>query len=412
MVEASTPVVPASPPGRCLEVFRAFLRLGLTAFGGPVAHLGFFHAEFVVRRRWLDEDAYADLVALCQFLPGPASSQVGMALGLRRAGLPGMGLAWLGFSLPSAALMIVLGYGLGWSGAVARAGWMQGLKLAAVAVVAQAVWTMAQRLCPDRPRATLALLAAALVLAWNIPGAQVVAIAAGALVGRCLLRGPGDVRPLPSPLVVTVSGFQRAQGAAALAAFFTLLGGLPLLARWLPGAPGLRVFSGFYRAGSLVFGGGHVILPLLQAETVAPGWISPDRFLVGYGAAQALPGPLSTFAAYLGASLPPPLPGGWVGGLLCLAAIFLPSALLVLGVLPFWESVRHRPGVQRALRGTNAAVVGVLLAALYQPVWTSAVHDPRDFLLALLIFGLLMFWRCPPWLAVLAAAVAGQWWLG
>ena len=411
-METSSPSVSLAVPGRRLEVFTSFLRLGLTAFGGPVAHLGYFHAEFVVRRRWVDEDTYADLVALCQFLPGPASSQVGMALGLRRAGLPGMGLAWLGFTLPSAFLMIGFGYGLGWTGATAHAGWMQGLKLAAVAVVAQAVWTMAQRLCPDRARATLALLAASLVLAWNTAGAQVAAIAAGALVGRFLLRGPVDARPLPSPPAAAASGFRRMRGSLALTAFFALLGGLPLLARALPGVPGLRVFSGFFRAGSLVFGGGHVILPLLQAETVSPGWISPDRFLAGYGAAQALPGPLSTFAGYLGASLPPPLPGGWVGGLLCLAAIFLPSALLVLGVLPFWEGVRHRPGAQQALRGTNAAVVGVLLAALYQPVWTSAVHGPRDFLLALLTFGLLTFWRCPPWLAVLAAAGADQWWPG
>jgi chromate transporter len=416
--DAPTPPVCPPPGFRQIEIFTAFLRLGLTAFGGPVAHLGFFHEEFVRRRRWLDENAYADLVALCQFLPGPASSQVGMALGLRRAGLPGMGLAWLGFTLPSAILMIAFAYGMGSAGAgVAHAGWLRGLKLAAVAVVAQAVWTMAQRLCPDRARVTVALLAAAAVLVLPTAGAQVLAIAAGALAGRFLLpaaksgaaRSDHALASAVSP--PSSSDRHRARSVVALVTFLALLAGLPLLARLFPGSTALRVGSGFYRAGSLVFGGGHVILPLLQAETVVPGWISPDRFLAGYGAAQAIPGPLTTFAGYLGASLPAPLPHGWGGGLLCLAAIFLPSALLVLGTLPFWEDVRHRPDAQAALRGANAAVVGVLLAALYQPVWTSAVHGPNEFVLGLLAFGLLVFWRRPPWLVVLLAAAAGQGWL-
>ena len=373
---------PPSPRGG-LEVFTSFLRLGLTAFGGPVAHLGFFHAEFVVRRRWVDENTYADLVALCQFLPGPASSQVGMALGLRRAGLPGMGLAWLGFTLPSAVLMIAFGYGVRWTGATARAGWMQGLQLAAVAVVAQAVWTMAQRLCPDRARATLALLAAALVLAWNTAGMQVAAIAAGALAGRVPLARTRGRATAAFSTGCDRAGFPAGEGDRGARGVFHPAGRFAAAARVWPGVPGLRVFSGFYRAGSLVFGGGHVILPLLQAETVTPGWISPERFLAGYGAAQALPGPLSTFAGYLGASLP--APARRLGGRAAVSGGHFPAVgaagagrAAVLG--PRAPSARRASGATRE----NAAVVGVLLAALYQPVWTSAVHGPRDFLLALL----------------------------
>ena len=394
------------PPGNhsCLEVFRVFLRLGLTSFGGPVAHLGYFHAEFVSRRRWLGETAYADLVALCQFLPGPASSQVGMALGLTRAGLPGMLAAWCGFTLPSALLMIGFAYGVGVLGDLSHAGWLHGLKLAAVAVVAQAVWSMAVKLCPDRLRATFALVAAGAVLAFPAALVQVAVIGLGAFAGWGLLPATDDdPADHPAAGIPPARPFSRKLGAVALAVFFTLLVVLPAL----PGGPAVRLFDGFYRTGSLVFGGGHVVLPLLHAETVERGWLAEDRFLAGYGAAQAVPGPLFTFAGYLGASLRPPLPQGWVGGLLCLAAIFVPSALLVLGALPFWDALRRRKDAQAALRGANAVVVGVLLAALYQPVWTSGVRGPRDVIVVLAAYGLLVFWRCPPWLVVGLAALAG-----
>ena len=326
----------AAAPGKGSEVFRAFLRLGLTSFGGPVAHLGFFHAEFVVRRRWLDEDAYADLVALCQFLPGPASSQVGMALGLRRAGLPGLALAWLGFTLPSAVLMIGFGYGVGVLGEVSGAGWLRGLKLAAVAVVAQAVWTMAVRLCPDRPRITLALAAACGVLARPSAAAQIGVLLLGALAGRFVLRSPAAT-PAPRPGSASAGQpLDRARGAWALAAFGALLVGLPAVGAALPGVPAVGVIGGFFRAGSLVFGGGHVLLPLLQAETVEKGLLSDDRFLAGYGAAQALPGPLSAFAAYLGVSLASVRPHGWTGGLVCLVPSSCPR--------PCWWSACCRSG--------------------------------------------------------------------
>ncbi len=402
-------------PGSFFEVFRAFLRLGLTSFGGPVAHLGFFHAEFVVRRRWLEERAYADLVALCQFLPGPASSQVGMALGLGRAGLPGLLAAFLGFTLPSAVLMVGFAYGVGGLSDVSHAGWLRGLKLAAVAVVAQAVWTMAARLCPDRARITLAFVAAIAVLAWPAALGQIIVIAVGALTGWTFFREPGSL-PLgeanpegaETPSGGPVRLHSRPLGVGSLVVFVVLLFVLPAFSE----VPGLREFGGFFRAGSLVFGGGHVVLPLLQAETVEKGWISADRFLAGYGAAQALPGPLFTFVGYLGAALRPPLLHGWTGGLLCLTAIFLPSALLIVGALPFWEVLRQRTGAQAALKGANAAVVGVLLAALYQPVWTSAVHGPDDLIIALTAYGLLVFWRCPPWLVVGLAAGGGAALLG
>ena len=392
-------------PGNFLEVFRAFLRLGLTSFGGPVAHLGFFHAEFVVRRRWLDENAYADLVALCQFLPGPASSQVGMALGLRRAGLVGLLAAFLGFTLPSAVLMIGFAYGVDVLGGVSAAGSLRGLKLAAVAVVAQAVWTMAGKLCPDRARLTLALTAAITIIAWPTALGQIVVLVAGALLGWRFFREPGTLPPSAGnpDEDESIRRLRRSWGLVALAVFGVLLLALPALA----GVPGLREFGSFFRVGSLVVGGGHVVLPLLQAETVEKGWISADRFLAGYGAAQALPGPLFTFAAFLGAALRPPHPHGWAGGLLCLVAIFLPSALLMVGALPFWEILRRRVGAQAALRGANAAVVGVLLAALYQPVWTTAVSGPHDLIVVLAAYGLLVLWRCPAWLVVGLAAGGG-----
>ena len=395
-----------------LEIFAAALKLGCTSFGGPVAHLGYFYDEYVQRRRWLSEAAYADLVALCQFLPGPASSQLGFSIGLLRGGLPGGLLAWLGFTLPSAVAMTLCGYGVAAIGDVSHAGWLKGLKLAAVAVVAQAVWTMATRLCPDRVRASVALVAAGLALACSTHAwAQVAVLTAGALFGWAFLRvDPGGQSPVPDA-VLAVPGLGRRGALVSLALFFVLLVGLPLL-RSATGNPAAAVFDSFYRSGALVFGGGHVVLPLLQAEAVTPGWIADDRFLAGYGLAQAVPGPLFTFAAYLGAVLTPPRPGGWAGSAWCLGAIFLPTGLLVLGVLPFWENLRRRPVAQAALRGANAAVVGLLLAALYQPVWTSAVHAPADFVVALGAYGLLVFWRCPPWLVVGLAAGAGAMWLG
>ncbi len=399
-----------SPAVSLGEIFVVALRLGCTSFGGPVAHLGYFHAEYVQRRRWLSEAAYADLVALCQFLPGPASSQLGFAIGLLRGGLPGGLLAWLGFTLPSAVAMTLCGYGVAALGdGASHAGWLRGLKLAAVAVVAQAVWTMATRLCPDRVRASVAFVACALALvlsahAWT----QAAVLAVGGLFGWAFLRVDLAL-PTPAPTAaLTVLGLGRRGALAALALFFVLLLGLPWL-RAATGSPGVAVFDGFYRSGALVFGGGHVVLPLLQAETVPPGWISRDRFLAGYGLAQAVPGPLFTFAAYLGASLTAPRPRGWAGALLCLGAIYLPTGLLVAGVLPFWEGVRRRAGARGILQGANAAVVGLLLAALYQPVWTSAVQAPADFVLALAAFGLLVFWKCPPWLVVGLAAAVGSW---
>jgi chromate transporter len=387
--------------GSALEVGRAFLKLGCTSFGGPVAHLGYFRAEFVERRRWLAETEYADIVALCQFLPGPASSQVGLAIGLLRAGLPGALLAWLGFTLPSALALTLFGYGVGEFGDLAGAAWLHGLKIVAVAVVAQAVWQMAKNLAPDRPRASLAVAAAVLTLAIPSTLGQVAAIALGAAVGWRLFAEAGA-----SPSAVLPLRLGRLWSVSALGLFLALLLLLPLAAV-ATGSHGLALFDSFYRAGSLVFGGGHVILPLLQAAVVPPGWVGNDTFLAGYGAAQAVPGPLFTFAAYLGVVMAPQ-PQGWQGALLCLSAIFLPSFLLVTGALPFWSELRRQAGMQAALRGVNAAVVGLLLAALYQPVWTSAIVAPRDFILGLVAFLLLGFWRVPPWLVVIFGALGAE----
>jgi chromate transporter len=386
--------------GSPFEVLRAFLRLGLTSFGGPVAHLGYFRTEFVERRGWLDEGAYADIVALCQFLPGPASSQVGISIGILRAGLPGAFLAWLGFTAPSAIAMIIFGYGVAALHGLADSAWLHGLKIVAVAVVAQAVWGMAKNLCPDRERATIAIGAAMLVLAIPSAPGQIGAIAAGGLIGWRLLGGGSQPR-LQASLVVRLS---RSWSLAALAAFLLLLIGLPVLAGAVPSHT-IALFDSFYRSGALVFGGGHVVLPLLQAAVVPQGWVSNDAFLAGYGAAQAVPGPLFTFAAYLGTVMGP-APSGWVGGLICVTAIFLPSFLLLIGALPFWDTLRQRPGVQSALRGVNAAVVGLLLAALYTPVWTSAIFGPADFAIAILAFLLLALWAAPPWLVVMLGAAA------
>ncbi len=389
-----------------LQVFWAFLRLGLTSFGGPVAHLAYFRTEFVERRAWLDERSYADLVALCQFLPGPASSQVGLALGLQRAGAAGALAAWLGFTLPSAALLIAFAYGVVQHGELLPAGALQGLKLAAVAVVAQAVWGMSRTLCPDRPRAALGVAAALWTLALPVVWAPVGAILVAGLLGWWLLKLPAQA---PGPALA--GGVSRRVGALALALCALGLLGLPVLAATQGGAVWTTVDS-FFRAGALVFGGGHVVLPLLQAEVV-PAAVSPASFLAGYGAAQAVPGPLFTFAAYLGAVMPGPdgMPWGVAGGLLALVAIFVPAVLLVVGALPFWDALRQRHGVQSAVAGVNAGVVGILGAALYDPVWTSAVNGRLDFALALAAFALLVLARWSP-VAVVALAAGAGWVLG
>jgi chromate transporter len=388
---------------RVPEIFRAFLKLGLISFGGPIAHLGYFRHEFVERRRWLDEAEFADLVALCNFLPGPASSQVVFALGMKRGGLPGAFTASLCFTLPSAVAMILFAFGVASVADLHTAGWLHGLKLAAVVVVAQAVWSLGRKLCPDRQRVTLALAAAALTLLLPTAGSQVGVIAAGALAGWWLYRGKVETVPDSAQKIAR----HHVWAAATLIGFVALLLILPAAAtatQWKP----LAVFDGFYRAGSLVFGGGHVVLPLLRAEVVPPHWITDDAFLAGYGAAQAVPGPLFTFSAYLGAVIFSPL-HPWLGGFWCLLGIFVPAWMLIGGALPFWHLLRTRTWTQAGLRGANAAVVGVLLAALYNPVWLQGVRNARDVAAALVGFVLLEVWRFPPWLVVILAAAAGQW---
>ena len=386
--------------GTAGEVFVAFLKLGLTSFGGPIAHLGYFRDEIVTRRRWLGEAEYADLVALCQFLPGPASSQVGFALGLLRAGPLGALAAWAGFTLPSAILLVAFALGAAaLDGALAR-GVLHGLKLVAVAVVAQAVWGMARSLTPDRQRAAIAVAAVAVTIMLAGSMGQVAALLLGGLAGLAFCRDGG-----PVALAGTRFPVSRTAGVASLVIFAVLLLGLPVVAAAVD-RHGLDLFDAFYRAGALVFGGGHVVLPLLDAETVVSGWVSKDAFLAGYGAAQAVPGPLFTFAAYLGAagSL---APNSVLGAAIALVAIFLPGLLLLVGALPFWDALRSRSMAQAGMRGANAAVVGILGAALYDPVWTSAVLGPVDFVLALAGIVALVAWRAPPWLVVLALAVAG-----
>ena len=381
------------------EIFRAFLKLGLTSFGGPIAHLGYFRDELVLRRRWLSEAAYADLIALCQFLPGPASSQVGFALGYLRGGLAGALLAWAAFTLPSAALLLAFALGADAFGGPMGQDLIHGLKLVAVAIVAQAVWGMARTLAPDRERATIAL--AAVLILVSVPTAlgQLAAIGAGAVAGTLWCRRV-DQRAaghLPVPI-------SRRAGMLLLALFFGLLLGLPAMVAWWS-LPGLALFEVFYRAGALVFGGGHVVLPLLETRLVEPGWVTADAFLAGYGAAQAVPGPLFTVAAYLGAIIEPG-PDGLSGAAIALLGIFMPGMLLLLGVLPFWDRLRHYNGARAAMAGTNAAVVGILGAALYNPVWTSAVASPADFAVALAAFVLLTAWKAPPWLVVAVTLLA------
>jgi chromate transporter len=393
----------ASPQGSALEVLRAFAWLGVSCFGGPIAHIGYFRNEFVTRRRWLGERAFADLVALCQFAPGPASSQVGFSLGLIRGGWLGGLAAWCGFTLPSALLMTAFAFGASTlTGSPAGAGLLHGLKLVAVAIVAQAVWGMAGSLCPDRQRASIAT--AALVLVLFVPSSvgQIAAIVLGALVGLALCRdAPGQVQPAaPEALPLVVS---RWTGAVCLALFGLLLALTPALYRLGGGA---ALFGAMYRSGALVFGGGHVVLPLLRQAVVAPGWVNDNAFLAGYGAAQALPGPLFTFSAYLGAVAHLP-PGGVLGAIIALLGIFVPGILILVGMLPFWEALRRRAWAQALMRGVNAAVVGVLSAALYSLVWVSAVQGPADFAIAAVGFVLLMAWRAPPLLVVVFTAAAG-----
>ena len=385
--------------GKLWEVLLVATRLGLTSFGGPIAHIGYFREEYVVRRKWLSEERFGELVALCQFLPGPASSQLGMAIGMGRAGIGGGFMAWLGFTLPSAVALILFAYGVhAFNGQAGE--WLHGLKIVAVAVVALALWGMGKTLAPDRPRIAIAILATVAVLVTGGIAAQLAVIAGGAALGLVLLRPP-EVH------AGSVSGRRTGTilGAVALAAFFALLLALPVVSR-LSDGPLPAMVDSFYRSGSLVFGGGHVVLPLLEAEVVPPGWVTKDEFIAGYGAAQAVPGPLFTFSSYLGTVMETTTPR-WLGGLVALAAIFTPSFLLVIGVLPFWEMVRSFGRARQALMGVNAAVVGLLLAALYDPVWTSAIAAPEDFALATAAFALLAFWKSPPWLVVLLTAGVG-----
>ena len=390
----------APQPGSPLEVLLAFLRLGLTSFGGPIAHIGYFREEFVVRRRWLDEHTYADLVGLCQFLPGPASSQVGFSVGLIRAGYRGGLAAWTGFTLPSAIALVLFAYGASGLGGPTGIGLLHGLKLVAVAIVAQAVGGMARTLCPDRERASIAVVAALIVLLSTSFVAQIAAILSGGIAGLWLCRAgpPASVGPIVLPV-------SRSAGLVALTAFFVLLVILPVL-RGLGTGQGVALFEAFYRSGALVFGGGHVVLPLLREAFVTPGWVSDDAFLAGYGAAQAIPGPLFTFAAYLGATVSVS-PHGPAGAALGLIAIFLPGMLILIGTLPFWDAFRQRTWALAMMRGVNAAVVGLLGAALYNPVWTTSVRTPADFGIVLVGFVLLTIWRAPPLLVVIVSALAG-----
>lgn len=396
----SSPTEAEKPFVSLVSIFWTFWKLGCTSFGGPIAHIGYFRHEFVEKRKWLDDNSYADLVALCNFLPGPASSQVGMALGMSKGGLMGGVAAWLGFTMPSAFLLMAFAYGFTKFGISADAGWLHGLKIVAVAVIAQAIWGMGKTLCPDRFRFTLAILATLIVFLFPNAWGQILAIAIGALVGWRYLEPVTLHRP-------ENAGFPISKRTAVIAwvLFWGLLLILPALGYAIKDHA-LAMFDSFYRTGSLVFGGGHVVLPLLHNEVVPSGWVKDDVFLAGYGAAQAMPGPLFTFAAYLGA-LNSLSPNGIAGGLLALVAIFLPSFLLVVGALPYWEWLRQKTPVQSALRGINAAVVGLLIAALYNPVWTSSIKGTGDMALALVAFGLLMFWKIAPLYVVVITALGG-----
>jgi chromate transporter len=400
-VPSDSGYVEAEAHANRLEIFLIFLRLGLTSFGGPIAHLGYFRQEFVERRKWISEQIFADLVALCNFLPGPTSSQVSYSIGMTRGGIPGALCAWGAFTLPSAIIMLLAAYGIRWVGGSETAGWLHGLKIVAVAVVAQAVWSMATRLCTDRTRITFAFVAAIVILLTNNSWVQVLTIAVGALAGWRLIRTDA---PVEKPEVFSRLP-NRVESITSLAIFAFCLLLVPLLAAgkqdgWLP------LFDSFYRTGSLVFGGGHVVLPLLQAEVVPRGWVDNNTFLAGYGIAQALPGPIFSFAAYLGAAKSGS-PTGWLAGLWCVFAILLPPMLLVTGLLPLWSRLRTSATAQSLLAGANATVVGILLAALYQPIWTSAIDSAKSLAIALLLFLSLQFWKVAPWILVLVGAVLG-----
>ena len=386
-----------------LNVFLIFLRLGLTSFGGPIAHLGYFHDEFVTKRKWFDEHSYADLVALCQFLPGPASSQVGIAIGESRAGVLGAIAAWTGFTLPSALALVAFAFGISTFKNSISGSWLHGLKVVAVAIVAQALWGMGTKLCPDKKRASVAVVAA--IGALLIPSAlgQIGIIVTGGIIGVLFMKMNSELphNPIRSRICVRT-------GFVSLGIFVALVAFLPFAAS-STNFQGFKLFDSFFRAGSLVFGGGHVVLPLLKAEVVTPGWVTSDAFMAGYGAAQAIPGPLFTFSAYLGA-ISSIEPSGWLGAAIALVGAFLPSFLLIFGALPFWEKLRRVPQMRYAMFGINAAVVGLLLAAFYNPVWTSAILSPKDFALAMAGFLLLVFWKAPSWaVVVMSATIAGLW---
>ncbi len=385
------------------SVFVTFLRLGVTSFGGPTAHLGFFHEEFVSRKKWLTEQAYGDLLALCQFLPGPASSQVGFGIGLMRGGWAGGLLAWAGFTLPSAAIMCLFALGvMSWG---SGGGWLTGLQLAVIAVIAKAVWNLASSLCPNRATQTMALAAAAVMLLVSGSIIQIGLMVAGALVGAFFLKAdakaPEGEAGQTEPEITDQSG-GAVSSTVCLTLFVTLLVTLPIIAATSGPGLGWKLADSFYRTGSLVFGGGHVVLPLLQQETVEPGWVAEDTFLAGYGAAQAVPGPLFTFSAFVGTAA-----SGVGMGLVALVSVFLPSWLLVGGLLPHWNKLRRIHWIRRALAGTNAVVVGLLVAALYHPAWTRGVSGMKDVAFVLVTFALLVVWKLPPWLVVVVAGIAG-----
>ncbi|KGR75362.1 chromate efflux transporter [Ureibacillus sinduriensis] len=378
-----------------IEILKVSTRLGLTSFGGPTAHLGYFHEEYILRKKWLDEKTYADLVALCQFLPGPASSQVGIGIGVMRGGILGGIISFLGFTMPSVIALIIfalLVQGLD----VADAGWIHGLKIVAVAVVAHAILGMAKNLTPDLSRKALAILAIAVVLLWKTTFAQVGIILLAGVVGYFLFKQNNEEETSGLSFPIT-----KKVGVFCITLFFGLLIVLPVL-REITSSRLVAMFDSFYRAGSLVFGGGHVVLPLLEREFVTTGLISEESFLAGYGATQAVPGPMFTFAAYIGTIM-----DGWLGGLLATVAIFLPAFLLVFGTLPFWNALRKNGKMKGAFMGMNAAVVGILISALYDPIFTSAVVKPVDFVFAVVLFSMLAYWRVAPWIVVILGVVGG-----
>lgn len=381
-----------------LEVFFTALRLGLTSFGGPIAHLSYFHHEYVIKKKWIDDHSYGDLVALCQFLPGPASSQVGMAIGFTRAGVVGAIFSWLGFTLPSALILILFGLGISHINLVHHQSWLHGLKVVAVSVVAQAIWSMSKKLCPDLKRKLISIASCLFTIYINDPLTQILVLITSALIGLMFLQNNNDIPSDPLP------NTSKKTGTVYLILFFTLLFILPLLREIIP-YEGLKLVDSFYRAGSLVFGGGHVVLPLLQAEVVTSGWVHKDLFMAGYGLSNAIPGPLFAFSAYLGTVSTLTI-NGWSGAILSLISAFLPSFLLIMGILPFWEKLKSFTKMKNAMMGVNASVVGILMAAFYQPVWTSAIFSLKDFLLATTGLVLLEKLKLPSWLVVLGAVIS------